>query len=238
VSTEPDLTLENRLWHEGFLRVVGCDEAGRGTWAGSLWVGAVSLRKVDIPTVQGMIADYNLRDSKQMTPRQRANIYRMILETDIPYAVADATVAEVDAIGIESAFLVALNRAGSSLVDDLRQRAPEPSDIYTKTALLIDGHRYKNLKVANGTLSAPLNFEVVAEDKLDQASATVALASVVAKVHQEITMRGLDLIYPEYGFASHNGYPTKAHKEAVSKHGLSAVHRKTWNVAKGGNGHD
>ncbi|KKK58458.1 hypothetical protein LCGC14_3044270, partial [marine sediment metagenome] len=60
--------------------------------------------------------------------------------------------------------------------------------------------------------------------------ATVALASVVAKVHQEITMLGLDLIYPEYGFAKHNGYPTKAHKEAVDKHGLSAVHRTTWKV--------
>ncbi|KKL76962.1 hypothetical protein LCGC14_2039690, partial [marine sediment metagenome] len=61
--TKPDLTLENKLWDEGF-RVIGCDEAGRGTWAGSLWVGAVTLREKDIPTVQEMIADYHLRDSK------------------------------------------------------------------------------------------------------------------------------------------------------------------------------
>ena len=229
MSTEPDLTLENRLWQEGF-RVVGCDESARGTWAGSLWVGAVSLRKSDIPTVQGMIADYNLRDSKQMTPRQRANIYRMILETGIPYAVADATVDEVDASGIERAFLIALNRAGSSLVDDLRRRASEPSDIYAKTALLIDGRRYKDLKVADHTLSEPLNFEVVAEDRLDQTSATVALASVVAKVHAEITMLGLGQIFPEYGFAKHGGYPTKAHRESVVEHGLSVVHRKSWDV--------
>lgn len=227
---KPDLTLENHLWQEGF-RVVGCDEAGRGTWAGSLWVGAVSLRKDDIPTVQKMISDYNLRDSKQMTPKQRARIYRMILEDGIPYAVADATAEEIDAVGIEKAFLFALNRAGSSLVDDLRQRAFAPSDIYAKTALLIDGRRYKDLVVADHTLSEPLIFEVVAEDKLDQTSATVALASVVAKVHQEITMRGLDLIYPEYGFSGHNGYPTRKHKVRVVKHGLSAVHRKSWDVA-------
>ncbi|KKK59522.1 hypothetical protein LCGC14_3033570, partial [marine sediment metagenome] len=80
------------------------------------------------------------------------------------------------------------------------------------------------------SLSEAIDFEVVAEDKLDQTSATVALASVVAKVHQEITMLGLDLIYPEYDLAKNNGYPTKAHKEAVAKNGLSAVHRMTWNV--------
>ena len=217
--TKPDLTLENRLWEEGF-RVVGCDEAGRGTWAGSLWVGAVTLREIDIPTVQKMIADYHLRDSKQMTPKQRARIYRMILETGMRYAVADATVGEVDVLGIEKAFGYALNRAGAGLADSI-----------VKTVLLIDGARYKNLRVADRVLSEPLHFEIVAEDKLDQTSATVALASVVAKVHQEITMLGLDLIYPEYGFSRHNGYPTKAHREAVDKHGLSAVHRTTWNVA-------
>ena len=217
--TKPDLTLENRLWQEGF-RVVGCDEAGRGTWSGSLWVGAVQLRQRDTPIVQEMIADYSLRDSKQMTPKQRARIYRMILETGLHYAVADSAVGEIDALGIEKAFGLALNRAGSGLADSVM-----------KTVLLVDGARYKNLRVADRGLSEPLHFEVVAEDKLDQTSATVALASVVAKVHQEITMLGLDLIYTEYGFAQHNGYPTKAHREAVAKHGLSAVHRNTWNVA-------
>ncbi len=228
--TKPDLTLENHLWKEGF-RVIGCDEAGRGTWAGSLWVGAVSLRKDDILIVSEMVASYHLNDSKQMTPKQRARIYRMILETGIPYAVADATASEIDALGIEKAFTLALNRAGTSLIDDLRGRASEPSDVYAKTTLLIDGSRYKDLRVADHTLSEPLTFEVVAEDKLDQTSAAVALASVVAKVHQAITMLGLDLIYPEYGFAKHNGYVTKAHRGAVAKHGLSAVHRKTWNVS-------
>ncbi len=219
----PSLTLENGLWQEGF-RVVGCDEAGRGTWAGSLWVGAVTLRQEDIPIVEDMLVSYSLNDSKQMTPKQRARVYRVVLETGIPYAVADATAGEIDAVGIEAAFVLALNRAGSSLM--ARQQ-----DRYAKIALLIDGSRYKDLKVRDVSMSEAIDFEVVAEDKLDQTSATVALSSVVAKVHQEITMLGLDLIYPEYGFAKHNGYPTKAHKEAVAEHGLSAVHRTTWNVS-------
>jgi len=79
-------------------------------------------------------------------------------------------------------------------------------------------------------LSEPLHFEIVAEDKLDQTSATVALASVVAKVHQSITMLGLNQIYPEYGLAKNNGYPTRAHREAVDKHGLTVIHRRSWNV--------
>ena len=210
---KPSLTLENRLWAEGF-RVVGADEAGRGTWAGSLWVGAVRLQQRDIPVVQEMIVDYNLRDSKQMTPKQRARIYRMILETGIRYSVADATVGEVDVLGIEKAFGLALNRAGAGLADSIM-----------KTVLLVDGARYKNLRVADRVLSEPLHFEIVAEDKLDQTSATVALASVVAKVHQSITMLGLNQLFPEYGFSRHNGYPTKEHRAAVAEHGLSAVHR-------------
>ncbi len=225
----PDLALENRLWAEGF-RVVGADEAGRGTWAGSLWVGTISLRHQDIAIVQEMLEDYNLNDSKLMTPPQRARVYRTLLEERIPYAVADATVGEIDALGIEGAFNLALNRAGESLMEVLRAGIITPQDMYAKTCLLIDGSRYRDLKIRDTGLSDASHFEVVAEDKLDGACATVALASIVAKVHQEITMRGLDLIYPEYGFASHNGYPTEAHKKAVRKHDLSAVHRQTWNV--------
>ncbi len=220
--TKPDLTLENRLWKEGF-RVIGCDEAGRGTWAGSLWVGAVSLRKDDILVVSEMLDSYNLNDSKKMTPKQRARVYRGVLETGIPYAVADATASEIDAMGIEAAFVLALNRAGSSLM-------AQQQDRYAKIALLIDGSRYRDLKIRDVSLSEAIDFEVVAEDKLDQTSATVALASVVAKVHQSITMLGLNQIFPEYGFENHAGYPTKDHREAVQKHGLSVVHRTSWDV--------
>jgi len=220
---KPDLTLENHLWQEGF-RVIGCDEAGRGTWAGSLWVGVVTLREDDLLIVSEMLDSYNLNDSKKMTPKQRARVYRVVLETGIPYAVADATAGEIDAMGIEAAFVLALNRAGSGLM-------AKQQDRYAKIALLIDGRRYKDLKIRDVSLSEAIDFEVVAEDKLDQTSATVALASVVAKVHQSITMLGLNQIFPEYGFEKHAGYPTKAHREAVQKHGLSVVHRTTWNVA-------
>jgi ribonuclease HII len=88
-------------------------------------------------------------------------------------------------------------------------------------AVLIDGARYQDMKVIPG-------IEVFAEDKLDNACVSVALASICAKVHQEANMRGLDFLYPEYGFAGNNGYPTPAHKAAVEEHGISHQHRKTW----------
>lgn len=227
--TKPDLVLEGGLWKAGY-RVLGCDEAARGTWAGSLWVGMVCLRELDRLIVSELLDTHGLNDSKKMTPKQRAYTYRAILETGIPYAVADATVSEVDELGIEAAFRLALNRAGAGLLQRLRQEPPDPNIAFTQTALLIDGARYHNLKVQDPGLGMSLRFEIVAQDKLDQKSATVALASVVAKVHAEITMLGLGRIYPGYGFERHGGYPTAAHKAAVEKHGLTRVHRKTWDV--------
>lgn len=233
----PDLSLENRLWAEGY-RVVGCDEAGRGAWSGPLFVGAVTLREGDIPFVQSLL-EHNeswrqtgcvLRDSKKMTERQRYAVYRKMMEEGVPYAVGDATTEEIDKHGIEAAFSLALHRAGDMLMMLEKQTSRSPSEIYQKTAILIDGARYRNLRLADTSLSGAEKYEVVAEDKLDDASATVALASIVAKVHQSITMVGMNLVFPEYGLGKSKGYPTAAHREAVAKHGLSVIHRVTWEV--------
>ena len=225
----PDLSLENRLWTEGF-RVVGCDEAGRGTWAGSLYVGAVTLYKGHIPLVQSLLTDGILRDSKKMTPNQRYKVYRHMMENGIPYAVGDATAGEIDQHGIEYAFVLALHRAGEMLTALEKQAQRSPAELYQKTAILIDGRRYKDLRIQDKSLSEAIDYEVVAEDKLDDACATVALASIAAKCHQSITMVGMDLVFKEYGFARHKGYVTKAHREAVAKHGLSVIHRQSWEV--------
>ncbi len=225
----PDLSLENKLWAEGF-RVVGCDEAGRGSWSGPIYVGAVTLREEDIPWVKGMLAEGLIRDSKKMTERRRYNVYRHMMENGIPYAVGDATAGEIDEMGIEKAFSLALHRAGEMLIDQEIHAQRSPADLYRKTAILIDGARYRHLRIEDSSLSQSSTYEIVAEDKLDDACATVALASIVAKVHQSITMVGMDSVFPEYGFSNHKGYPTKAHREAVDKHGLSIIHRKSWEV--------
>lgn len=225
----PDLTLENKLWQEGF-RVIGCDEAGRGTWAGPMFVGAVTLYTGNIPWVQQMVADGLIKDSKRMTANQRFKVYREMMEHGIVYAVGDANIEEIDKWGVERAFVLALNRAGQAITAIERQMMVPPAVRYQKTAILIDGSRYRDLRIQDTSLSEADDYEVVAEDKLDDACATVSLASIAAKVHQQTTMLGLARIFPEYGFDKHNGYPTKAHKDAVGKHGTSIAHRTSWNV--------
>jgi len=225
----PDLALENHLWKEGY-RVVGCDEAGRGTWAGPIFVGAVTLYKGHIPLVQSLLTDGILRDSKKMTPNQRYKVYREMMENGIPYAVGDATADEIDRHGIEHAFVLALHRAGEMLTALEMQAQRSPAELYQKTALLIDGRRYKDLRIQDTSLSEAIDYEVVAEDRLDDACATVALASIAAKVHQSITMLGMSKVFPQYGFEKSNGYPTAQHRAAVEKHGLSVIHRQSWSV--------
>ena len=224
-----DLTLENHLWHEGY-RVVGCDEAGRGTWAGPMYVGAVTIHDTNIWLVQHWLGEDMLRDSKKMTETQRYTIYREMMSHNVPYAVGDATSEEIDRHGIEKAFGLALNRAVSTLMELEKLSDVEPSGRYQKTTLLVDGEHYSSLRIRDMSLSEPDYYEVVAEDKLDDACATVALASIVAKVHQQVTMLGMSKIFPKYGFEKHSGYPTKAHRDAVAKHGLSVIHRVSWEV--------
>src|SRR5436309_5231916 len=209
--------LENQLWNHGY-RIVGIDEAGRGTWAGPLKVGAVWLK----PQHVVMLVDTNnIRDSKKMTSRQRVRVYRQLLDWGIEFAVGEAMPQEIDEKGIEEAFKTATARALHGLIaQGLLQFPVTPEE---PLAVLIDGERYSDLETVAGV-------EVFAADRLEDSSVAVALASIAAKVHQETNMKGLDFLYPEYGFAQSNGYPTPAHKAAVEKHGLAQPHRKSWAV--------
>ena len=216
-NLKPDFTLEAALWNKGY-RVVGIDEAGRGTWAGPLFVGAVWLK----PQHVVMLADIKgeIKDSKLLKPAQRNRIYRHLLDWNVEYSVGEALPQEVDAHGIEKAFEMAAARAFNGLMGQGLLQFPLTAD--SPMAVLIDGARYRNIPVIPGSI------EIFAEDKLDNACVSVALASICAKVHQEANMRGLDFLYPEYGFAKHNGYPTPVHKLMVDKYGLSHQHRKSW----------
>lgn len=213
---KPDFTLENALWSKSY-RVVGIDEAGRGTWAGPLFVGAVWLK----PQHAVILADLKgeIKDSKKLSSAKRVRIYRYMLESGIEYSVGEALPQEIDAQGIEVAFKAATARALQGLISQGLLSFPIAPE--SPLAVLIDGAQYANLETVPGV-------EVFAESKLDDACVCVALASIAAKVHQEANMRGLDFLYSEYGFAQHNGYPVAAHKAAVEKHGLSAAHRKSW----------
>ena len=163
--------------------------------------GAVYAGAVILP--DGLALE-GLNDSKQVSPKNRDRLFDEIREQAVAWAVAWVDEGEIDRINILNARMLAMDKA-IHLLDP----APEFA--------LIDGNRNKGITIPNATLV-----------KGDSRSASIAAASILAKVSRDRYMEELDRRYPEYGFARHKGYPTKAHYEALRKYGPCPVHRKTF----------
>lgn len=146
-----------------------------------------------------------LNDSKKLSEKKREALFPVITQKAIAYSIAFASVEEIENFNILNATYLAMNRA----VDGLEVKP----DI-----ALIDGNR------------APLNAPVFCETiiKGDLKSYSVAAASVLAKVSRDRLMLEYDKKYPEYGFAAHKGYGTKAHYEAIEKFGICEIHRRSF----------
>ena len=180
----------------------GCDEAGRGCLAGSVFAAAVILP----PDFHHPL----LNDSKQMTERQR-NILREIIEREaVAWAVAEITAARIDEINILKASIEGMNIAAESL-----KVRPE--------FLAIDGNRFVS------HIGLPYKCIVKGDGKY----ANIAAASVLAKTHRDEYMMRLDEEYPQYGWKSNKGYPTKDHRLAIRQYGLTPYHRLSFNHNQG-----
>lgn len=152
-----------------------------------------------------------LNDSKQLPPRKRARLAELIKAKAIAWAVGWASVEEIDHLNIRQASLLAMKRALAAL--------PVPADF-----VLVDGKdQIPDLEVKQKALV-----------KGDQVSASIAAASILAKVARDAYMDELHLLYPCYGFNKHKGYPTKEHYQALQKYGPSPVHRKSFGKGKMG----
>ena len=179
----------------------GCDEAGRGCLAGSVFAAAVIL-PVDYENAL-------LNDSKKLTEKQRYAL-RTQIETDaLAWAVGEVTADEIDKINILNASILAMHRA----LDGLKLR-PQ--------AVIVDGNRFKPY----GTLP----HETIV--KGDAKFLSIAAASVLAKTYRDDYMNTLALQHPVYQWDVNKGYPTKAHRAAIEKHGISPFHRKTFKGVK------
>ncbi len=198
----PDLKIEKRLWKKGFLNLGGIDEAGRGALAGDVAVAIVILP--NISKLTRLLA--GVRDSKQMTQRQREHFEPVIKEIAIAWGLGFASPTEVDQIGILPATKLAAKRAVESL-------AISPDYLITDYLALPD-----------------INLPQEKFVKGDMRSLTIASASVLAKTARDAKMRELDEEYPEYGFAQHKGYGTRQHREVIQKLGKSLVHRQSFNL--------
>ena len=176
--------------------VCGVDEAGRGPLAGPVFAAAVIL---DVTRPIAGIAD-----SKKLAAGRRGSLALEIRERALAWAVASASVEEIDEINILQASLLAMRRA-------VEQLAVVPGRV------LVDG------------LHCPrVNVPVRAVVKGDATVTEIAAASILAKVARDGEMMELHRQMPQYGFDSHKGYPTRAHLEALRAHGVSPVHRRTF----------
>lgn len=186
----------------GLTPVCGCDEAGAGPLAGRVYAAAVILPpEVELP---------GLKDSKKLTEKKREELYPLIQERAVAWAVAWVEAEEIDRTDILSARIKAMQLA----VDDL---AVKP------TFALIDGNRDKGKTF---TITVPHRCIV----RGDSASASIAAASVLAKVSRDRYMVEMDAVYPGYGFARHKGYGTRAHYAALDALGPCEIHRKSFLV--------
>ncbi len=176
--------------------VAGVDEAGRGPLAGPVVAAAVIFR--DGVVIEGV------RDSKQLSAARRETLAALIRERAAAFALGTAEVAEIDALNILRASLLAMSRAVTAL-----QIAPQ--------RVLVDGNHLPEL-----------SCEARAVVGGDRRIAVVSAASILAKVARDAIMAELDRLYPQYGFARHKGYPTQAHREALKQHGPCPVHRRSF----------
>lgn len=209
-KTLPSWEMEEAAFEQGYALVCGCDEAGAGPLAGPVYAGAVILpRGLELPW---------LNDSKQVTPKRRDLLFDRIKEEAVAWAAASVSPEEIDATDILSARVKAMQLAIDAL--------PVQPDY-----ALIDGNRDKGKHFA---LVTPHETVV----KGDSRSASIAAASIVAKVSRDRVMEELAEKYPQYRFERHKGYGTKLHYEMLEKYGPSPVHRrsflKKWEAARRG----
>jgi ribonuclease HII len=177
----------------------GCDEAGRGCLAGSVYAAAVILPE-----------DYQndaLNDSKQLTPRRRRQLREVIQRDALAWAVGIVTPQEIDRINILNASILAMHRA----LDQLTLR-PQ--------AIIVDGNRFRPYA------SLPHTCIV----KGDAKYLSIAAASILAKTCRDDYMDQLAEAFPQYDWKSNKGYPTKKHRDAIRRYGITPHHRLSFTL--------
>ena len=197
---------------EGVLEA-GCDEAGRGPLAGSVFAAAVVWRVGERYWEYEDLAMLN--DSKQLTDTQRYHLRPMIERYALSWAVAEVTAEEIDQINILNASILGMQRA-------LAQLKVMPQHI------LVDGNKWKPYIPEGQVLEIPAQTVVKGDGKY----MSIAAASVLAKTYRDDYMLRLHEEYPQYQWDKNKGYPTKAHYEAIREYGITPYHRKTFKLLK------
>ena len=194
--------IEQNLLKVGIKNIAGVDEAGRGPCAGPLVIAAAILKD----PLSNLLAD--VTDSKELSESKREALFDVVISNCLAYAIIEIAPAEIDSLGLHKCNIEGMRRAVNAL-----EITPE--------YILTDGYPIPGLTTPNLSVW-----------KGDQVAISISAASILAKVYRDRIMISFDKQYPQYGFASHKGYITESHTEAIKKHGVLPIHRKSFsNIA-------
>jgi ribonuclease HII len=195
----PDLLQEESLWEKGITRIVGIDEVGRGSWAGPLVAAGVILPS------DFKIPKY-LADSKLLTSQKRRELDKILRKEVSAFKIAEVSHRVINKIGIGKATQIAFRKIVNSL-------SPRPQ------YCLVDAFHIRYLAKAKQK----------AIKHGDMTCASIAAASIIAKVYRDNLMEEMSQKFPNYGFEKHKGYGTREHQLAIKTYGFSDFHRTSFN---------
>lgn len=197
-DAEKKLAFEREALGRGAKYIAGADEVGRGPLAGPVVCAAVIM-----PLGEGELIE-GVDDSKKLSEKERERLSALIKDRAIAYKIALIDNKEIDRLNILEATRLCMKNA----VEGLRA---EPDIVLT-----------------DGNFGLDIAYPQVHIVKGDALSYTIGAASILAKVYRDALMCEYDKVYPQYGFAAHKGYGTKAHEDAIREYGLCEIHRRTF----------
>lgn len=199
IDVAANFVYEGSLIQQGFTKVCGCDEVGRGPLAGPVVAASVILPENTDPSP--------FLDSKKLSHKKRISLCSHLHDIGAWIGIGIVDVNTIDQINILQSSLLAMRRA----VDQLTEKGNPPD------FMLVDGK-----------FEVPMELPQLALIKGESKSGSIAAASIIAKVERDRIMDSLHKKFPVYGFNRHKGYPTKAHRLAIAEHGPCPQHRTTF----------
>lgn len=196
---------ERRLKDKGFNIIIGVDEAGRGPLAGPVVAGAALILNSRFKN--------RIDDSKKLNASSREKSFQELRDKSL-FGIGVVSEKAIDRCNIENATIMAMKKAVESLMSKIK--VPSRKRIH----ILVDGRVKLDVGLACTNII-----------KGDAKSKSIASASIIAKVTRDRIMSSYDRIYPQYGFLQHKGYPTRAHRDAIKRFGLSLIHRVSFHRA-------
>ena len=203
------LIFETQAQDRGLRFILGVDEAGRGPLAGPVVAAAVCLRQFDFKNP--------INDSKKMSAKAREAAFHEIFEKAY-VGIGIMNEKTIDIVNILNASHLAMEMAIKELIHRIPQEMVLNHAFPKQVILLIDGNMFRS--------QLPYQYQAIIGG--DGKSLSIACASIIAKVYRDRILGVYDRIFPQYGFAQHKGYPTKAHYLAIKTHGASVIHRRSF----------